>query len=101
MSFRRLTSHARRFSLRWLFGVYDQASGGDQNERRDYVRQGENVLHGQAFCGLVGREELLDPPGDAILSAGVTFLVRNSDVATKIIYLLVGVGLIFPTRQAI
>ena len=33
-------------------------------EGADYVRQGENVLHGQGSCGLIGHEELLDAPGD-------------------------------------
>jgi 4-amino-4-deoxy-L-arabinose transferase-like glycosyltransferase len=65
-------------------------------EGADYARQGDNLLHGQGFRGLMGHQELLDPPGYAILIAGVTFLVRNSELATKIISLLLGLGLIFP-----
>ena len=65
-------------------------------EGADYARQGENLLHGKGFRGIMGHQELLDPPGYAILIAGMTFLVRNSETATKVISLLFGVGLIVP-----
>jgi 4-amino-4-deoxy-L-arabinose transferase-like glycosyltransferase len=65
-------------------------------EGADYARQGENFLHGNGFRGIMGHQELLDPPGYALLIAGVTFLIRNSETATKVISLLLGVGLILP-----
>jgi 4-amino-4-deoxy-L-arabinose transferase-like glycosyltransferase len=65
-------------------------------EGADYARQGENLLHGKGFRGIMGHQELLDPPGYALLIAGVTFVVRNSETATKIISVVFGVALILP-----
>lgn len=82
--------------LGWLFGVLDHYGSGDYRGRHGLCKAGREPSSRPGLPWLDGPSGPARFAGYAILIAGVTFLVRNSDIATMIISLLV--GMIFPVH---
>ncbi len=66
------------------------------NEGAEYVRMAENLLHGKGLVGVFEGPETMYAPLLSVLTAGLTVLTRNAELAAHLICLVFGAALIIP-----
>jgi 4-amino-4-deoxy-L-arabinose transferase-like glycosyltransferase len=67
-----------------------------ENEGAEYARIASNLLHGAGYVGILGGRQILFPPLYPFLIAGVSFVVRNVELAGRLISILFGSLLVIP-----
>jgi 4-amino-4-deoxy-L-arabinose transferase-like glycosyltransferase len=80
----------RLLSARFLMGAID-------SEGAEYARIAENLLNGNGYVGLTGQgKELMFPPLFPLLIAAVSLLTHQSELAGRLISVIMGTLLVLP-----
>jgi 4-amino-4-deoxy-L-arabinose transferase-like glycosyltransferase len=82
------------FGLRLYFMVTHGAV--IENEGAGYAQQAEELLSGRKFGSAEGGPDLVETWFFPVLIAATTLLVKNSEIATRLVALVAGTCLIFP-----
>jgi len=82
------------FGLRLYFLVTHGAV--IENEGAGYAQQAEELLSGRKFGNAEGGPDLVDTWFYPFLIAATTALIKNSEIATRLVALVVGTCLVFP-----
>jgi 4-amino-4-deoxy-L-arabinose transferase-like glycosyltransferase len=67
-----------------------------ENEGAGYAQQAEELLNGRKFGSAEGGPDLVDTWFFPVLIAATTLLVKNSEIATRLVAVVAGTCLIFP-----
>jgi 4-amino-4-deoxy-L-arabinose transferase-like glycosyltransferase len=71
-------------------------AGAIENEGAEYCRLAENLLGGRGYVGVITNSGQLNfPPLYPLLIAGLSLVVRKSELAGRVISLVAGIGLVW------